>query len=274
MTDDRALELYALFLQSYRDKLHTVIVEPPALPHEKGVPSNSANTLLGLGRDHLRELSNSINDLRRWINIVAAWKPIYESCCQDEQLELLLQHITPVATLVLSAPQALRGRILYTAANGCSIANYELYRNEPKRQWIDKHLTMKIGSDIGAPWPAWPALAECMKAISTTEWSLATNDFRNEREHGHPRNIGMGITATIKTKQVDAGRQTGHGFREPIPLQTVIDTGIEGHTAVVAAYNALGVLLGQQVKALFDDCKEKNPLGIKFMSVTTLGEQI
>jgi len=264
MDHGRALELYAQFLTNYEDKRLKVVVEGPILPYDPGVTSLAAHTIADAGEDFLREISNSINDLRRWINTVAAWKPVYEICEMDEQLHLLVQHITPVATLALSAPQALRGRIMYAAASCSAIANHELHRENPKLHLLPDHVNMTSASKLGAPWGAWPALAQRMNEISTTVWSLSTTDFRNAREHGHPRNIGIGITNIFKIKQVDGRRQIASGFREPIPLQTVIDTGIEGHTAVVAAYHALAALIEEQTQALIEDAKKKNPYGIQF----------
>ena len=253
MEDNRAIELFTAFRRNYREALVASIVQPPELCSEHSMPAYPAGFFYQAATDYLREISNSANQFRSWINILAAWEPVYDDCNLDDQFDLLLHHITPVSTLALSAPQALRGRMMFAASTGSSIANHHFNRDDPQLQWNhDRHLTMTIASRIGQPWTGWQRLAALLGTINPEEWAMRTSDFRNQREHGHPRNIGMGIITKIAVRDTDLGREIGFGTQAPIPIRTVIECSVERHAAVIEAYGALADLLLEQFQALLD----------------------
>ena len=104
MEDDRAVELYAAFRGNYRYKLVPTIVSSPDLDGGATMPASTLLMYNQIVSDNLRELSNSINDFCRWINMLSAWAPIYEASEQDEQLSLLVEHISPFSALRRPAP--------------------------------------------------------------------------------------------------------------------------------------------------------------------------
>lgn len=261
MEDDRAVELYAAFRGNYRDKLVPSIVSSPNLGGGVTMTGRTLMMYRQIVSDFLRELSNSINDFRRWINMLSAWAPIYEASEQDEQLSLLVEHISPFSTLALGAPQALKGRMIFAAATACGHANYQLSPASPELQWDGKgHLTMKKASRFGQPWANWRLLAPILGELGHGPISEETDDYRNQKEHGHPRNIGMGITAFVSVEDHAEGRTMGLGSKDAISLETVIDVAVDQHALVVRAYEALCDLACEQFDALMDAGKLKATL--------------
>jgi hypothetical protein len=251
MEDDRAIELYAAFRRNYRDKRVTTIVSSPDLSGGESMPAMTVMMYHQIVADTLRELSNSTNDFRRWINMVAAWAPIYAACDHDEKMSLQCEHIAPLAALALGAAQALKGRHMFAAATGCGHANYQLYRARSELQWDgSKHLTMPVASRIGQPWANWRRLAPILGELGHGSISEETDDYRNQREHGHPRNVGMGITTFVSIYDHADGRTMGLGTKQAISLETVIEVAAEQHAVVVKAYEALCDLALEQFEAL------------------------
>lgn len=251
MEDDRAVELYAAFRRSYRNKRVATIVSSPVISGREPMPAMTLLMYNEFVSDILRELSNSTNDFRRWINTLAAWAPIYEACDQDEKLSLLVEHISPFSTLALGAPQALKGRIIFAAASACGHANYQLWPAVSALQWNGSgNVSMRIASPIGQPWANWRRLAPILGELGHGSISEETDDYRNQREHGHPRNVGMGITAIVSVSDHAEGRTMGLGSQQPISLETVIEVSVEQHAVVVRAYQALCDLAQEQFDAL------------------------
>ncbi|MFK3602951.1 hypothetical protein HFV06_01200 [Pseudomonas fluorescens] len=250
MEDVRAVELYAEFRRSYQTKRVTISVSSPDLADDLTMPAFPMMFHQAVS-DPLREMSRSTNDFQRWINMLAAWEPIYEACNQDEKLSILGEHIAPISALVLGAPQALRGRMIFAAATGCGHANYHLSGTRPDLQWNGSgHLTMSVASRIGQPWAKWRQLAPILGELGRGSISEDTDDYRNQREHGHPRNIGMGLTASVSVTEDAGGRSWGFGSKEAIPLETVINVAVGQHAVVVRAYEALCDLAHEQFEAL------------------------
>ncbi|MCF5372004.1 hypothetical protein [Pseudomonas syringae] len=251
MEDDRAVELYAAFRRNYRDKRVTTIVSSPDLSGGEVMPAITLLMYHQTVSDALRELSNSTNDFRRWINMLAAWAPIYDACDQDEQLSLLCEHISPFSALALGAPQALKGRMMYAAATACAHANYQLSPTIPGLQWNGSgNLSMRVASPIGQPWTNWRRLAPILGELGYGQISEETDDYRNQREHGHPRNVGIGMTTFVSVEDHAEGRTLGLGSKEAISLETVIKVAIDQHAVVVRAYEALCDLAREQFDAL------------------------
>lgn len=251
MEDDRAVELYTAFRGNYRDKLVRTIVSSPDLAGGVTMPASTLLMYNQIVSDNLRELSNSINDFCRWINMLSAWAPIYEASEQDEQLSLLVEHISPFSALALGAPQALKGRMIFAAATACGHANYQLSPGSPELQWDGRgHLTMKKASTLGQPWANWRLLAPILGELGHGPISEETDDYRNQKVHGHPRNIGLGITVFVSVEDHAEGRTMGFGSKDAISLETVIGVAVEQHGLVVRAYEALCNLAREQFDAL------------------------
>lgn len=249
MTHERAIELFIEFRSNLRTSLVSECVEAPQLSggetmHGLMLPFH------GTAADTLRQLLSSIHDFQLWINTLNAWQPIYARLDQSEQLSLLREHIRPYSTLALGAPQALRGRLIYATSACCGHANFELHRSEQGLQWTDGHVNMKVASRVGQPWAQWPALAQVLGEIGQGDFSVDTDDFRNQREHGHPRNIDLGLTSVISVRADGESRSWGFGSKQAIPLEEVIRLSVEQYPIVCRAYRAFRELLQEQFTAL------------------------
>ena len=253
MDDHRALELYAQFL-TYRHQHSSplAIVQPPDL-HSGRPMTGPMIPFVESASDFLRELSNSINDFRRQVLTIESWGRVYDSCGNEDRLSILVEFIRPFGTLALSAPQAIRGRIVHAAAIGCSHANHVLNCANKALQWDGTgHLTMKVASRIGQPWASWKRLAPLLsQKLASGSIYESTDDFRNQHEHGHPRNIGLGLTASVVVAEGDDGRRSWSiGSREAIPIATVLEQTREQHAIAVEAYGLFCALAKEQFEAM------------------------
>lgn len=266
MFDDRAIELYTQF-RNYAQKLPP-IVRPLLKPLSDGQTMNGQMMLfVEAASDFSRELFNSVNDIARSLLMLKAWKQVYDECSLYEQFDLLLEHIRPHSTLALGAPQAIRGRFMYAAAVCCSQANRVLYPDRPELAWTGKgNMYMPIASKVGQPWHKWKELAPILsEGLSFGAISELTGNFRNATEHGHPRNIGMGITSSVELSEIEipsrlkpcgGTTEITHkqawtvSVREAIPLGTVIEVLTEQYALALKAYELLNDLLQDQFNAL------------------------
>jgi hypothetical protein len=251
MEDARALQLFGEYLKSRRAVPPLgELVSPPDLIGDDPIIGSLA-IFYDRAQDTLRELSNALNDFYTHINVVNAWLPIYSACEQGEKLDLLIDHILPVSTLALGAPQALRGRLLFAAAMCCDRANFELFRDDPQLHLGEKtHLTMKVASKIGRPWEAWKELPPIFEELRGLRESEITTDFRNQREHGHPRRIGIGLTSVLHVEQTEDGKAWSYGVWPPIEIETVVAVSVQQHAVACRAYSAYKGLIAEQLAAL------------------------
>ena len=252
MNDHRALELYAQYRTHSQEPSPLTIVQAPNLSGGRTMHGTMI-PFIEMASDFLRELFNSINDFRRHIKTLEAWRKVYESCGDEERLSILVEHVRPFATLALGGPQSIRGRIMNAAAISCGHANYVLHGRNPVLQWDGSgHLDMKIASKIGQPWAGWKALAPLLsQKLGRGPIHQLTSDFRNQLEHGHPRHIGLGLTASVEiTKGSDGQRSWVIGARDAISIETVVEQASAQHALAVEAYELLCALAQEQFEAL------------------------
>ncbi|KTB69954.1 hypothetical protein AO068_15240 [Pseudomonas sp. ICMP 3272] len=266
MSDDRAIELYTKF-RNYARKLPRIdrpILQPLA---DGQTMSGQMILFVEAASDFSRELFNSVNDIARSLLTLKAWVQVYEECDLSEQYDLLLEHIRPHSTLALGAPQAIRGRFMYAAAVCCSHANRVLHPDHTELAWSGKgNMNMPIASRVGQPWEKWKKLAPILsEGLSFGAISELTGNFRNATEHGHPRNIGLGLTSSVELSDIEMPgclkpcggmsettkkQAWAVSVREAITLGTVIEVLTEQYALTLKAYELLSELLQDQFNAL------------------------
>lgn len=195
--EERAIELYTEFRKELRSAPLPEIAPYPR-PFEGGTFNGLAMPFHTVAQDALREIANSINDLGRYIHYLHAWHIIFERVSEDDRYNLLLEHVRPYTVLCLGAPQALRGRLIYAATATSYHANLFLSWPTGITKWDGGHTSMKTAKAMSEKWAAWPALAAELNVLGQDQLSQATDNFRNEHEHGHPRGIGIGHISTVK----------------------------------------------------------------------------
>jgi hypothetical protein len=127
-------------------------------------------------------------------------------------------------------------------------------------------MDMSIASRVGQPWDRWKELAPILsKGLGFGAISELTGNYRNATEHGHPRNIGLGLTSSVELSEIEIpGRVRPCGgmtettnkqawavsVREAIPLGTVIEVLTEQYALTLKAYELLSELLQDQFNSL------------------------
>ena len=115
MDDERAIELYREFRNRLRNEVGIQLETTPYARQFTGEHFHLAGLFHEVAQVALRELANALNEFRRYLKQLDAWRPIYAGLSQDEQRALLMDHIRPLAVLSLTAPYSIRGRIIHAS---------------------------------------------------------------------------------------------------------------------------------------------------------------
>jgi hypothetical protein len=195
--------------------------------------------------DALRALANAINDFYRYLQQLEAWRPIYARLSQDEQYDLLLEHIRPLMVLCLDAPYSLRGRIIHATCAVCEHASWFVSWPEARPKWNGRHADMKTAQRLASRWAAWPDLARALGAMAHEEFTAATSDFRNQHHHGHPRSIALGSISLIRPV---SGPREGWSFGEqgPLSIEEVVPGLVREQGLALAAFHGFLTLVEEQ----------------------------
>lgn len=245
MTDDRAIELYAQFRAGL-----PFAKCPPLAPYPKPFASHKQRSLFSVlfyetAQDALREIPNAINDFQRYIWHLDAWRAIYAELSEEEQHDLLLNHVRPLAACCLNAPYSLHGRIFYAAALVSHHANRFL--DLDKRPDWPKTVFYKDAKKIAGHWPEWAAIKNALDGMNAKEFISATKDYRKNYHHGQPPQIELGHISKVSPDAIDKNTWT-FGVVEPLVLDSLIPLLVLEHARALAAFDAFTALVAAQAE--------------------------
>jgi hypothetical protein len=244
-TDDRAIKLYAEFRSNLRTAKRLGVAPYPR-PFEGGSFDILTMPFHAVAQDALREIANAINGFGRYIHSLYAWQSIYEKATGEDQYNLLLDHIRPLSSLCLTAPQALRGRLIHAATATSYHANLFLKWDGARPDWNGGHTSMKTAKSMSEAWPSWPALAISLSRMAESSFQEATSDFRNQHEHGHPRSIALGHINVIRRIETNGRIGWSFGQQEPMQLSELLPVIEQEHDYALVAFTAYLEMVKEQ----------------------------
>lgn len=251
MTDERDLELYRQFRGQFQDgsDLGLKPAPYPKLFLDDETIDGTAMVYCEMASDTLRELANAVNEFRRYITQLDAWRPVYDAASDDEQYSLLLDHIRPIAHHCLNAPYSIRGRIINATCFVSLFAGRFVKWPQKRPDWRGKHADMKTAKRLASAWSSWPTLASALGAMNGEDFCLATGNFRDDHHHGHPRSVGMGHVWGVHRV---SGEREGWSFASypPLAIADLIPLLCTEHHRVRAAFDAYYALLQEQAESV------------------------
>jgi hypothetical protein len=148
--------------------------------------------------ERCREVSNSINELGRYISGLEAWKSVLDKKNEDEKLEIVIEFVRPIAILALNHPYVIRSRFIYSTVHLCHQANKFKASNWIDDLPLDEEIYFDAADKYGAPWASYGRLKKALEKISNKEFQSRTQDFRNKYIHRYSLGIEIGVTEFVK----------------------------------------------------------------------------
>lgn len=221
--NERLLNIYKIFLEKrYWESGPGKLADyrwyslPNSLPMELMAYSQMLS-------DHSQEISNSINELYRYIVNLKVWNQIITNLDNDFKHELIIEMIDPFATLSINLVYVIRSRFIYSAAHLCHQANMVKFREEWKDDLPDdEEIYFQQADLVGSPWKEYKKLKIALEKIGNKKFTESTKDFRNKYNHRYSPRIELGHTEFVKRK-VGVGRVSyGMGYTEPLTLALLV----------------------------------------------------
>lgn len=148
--------------------------------------------------ERCREISNSINELGRFVSSLEAWKLVLDQFNDDEKLEIVIEFVTPIAVLALNHPYVIRSRFIYSIAHLCHQANRVKDNNWIDDLPLDDEIYFDVADKYCAPWQSYRTLKLALEKISDRKFNSETHDFRNKYIHRYSLGIEIGMTEFVK----------------------------------------------------------------------------
>jgi len=202
-------------------------------------------------QEHTSELSNSINEFWRYLGSLLAWQKVIQTLEGEELHRAIIEHVTPIATLALLMPYAIRSRFIYSIAHLSHQANQLKMEKWSDDLPIDSEIYFKQADEYGGKWNSYAKLKLALEKIANKEYSSNTHDFRNRFNHRYSPRIELGLTGLV-TRIVSEEGKVSYGFGEtqPLLIKDISKLLNAQHSHCIDAYGKYQDLVNEQSDAI------------------------
>src|SRR5712692_6336429 len=156
--------------------------------------------------EHSSELANFINELLRHIKSLEAWKDVIDGKNDDdEKCEIIIEFVSPIATLAINMPYVIRSRFIYSVAHLCHQANQTKQINWVDDLPLDNEIYFETADKFCALWKRYKKLKLSLEKISNKKFQSDTYDFRHKYHHRYSPSIEIGLTGLVTRNVGDNG---------------------------------------------------------------------
>ncbi len=199
--------------------------------------------------EHARELANTINDLRRYIVSLSAWKEVLENTSgEQEKYNVVTEYVSPIATLALNMPYIIRSRFIY------SVAHLSHQANKIKQDsWIDdfpidSEIYFEQADKYAKPWKRYTKFKQALEKIANKKYNESTHDFRNKYHHRYSPHIEYGLTGFVtRNVSTEGGVSYGFGETEPLKLKDIIPVLENQYSQCMSAFKKYQDIVNDQI---------------------------
>lgn len=204
-------------------------------------------------QDHATGAANELNHFSHHIAQLAAWSEVLPDYEIQDQLVLLMEFVTPIATTATNLPYAIRARLVYSAAHLSHQANLitDSSYSESALPPDDK-ISYKSLKKVAVSWKSFTAFSSSLLALCDKEYERGTFEFRTKYNHRQPPRFEHGHTGTVTRDFCKDGRVSyGFGYTEPLKLPVLLPLLRAQHDAGRKAFDLYSELVREQLCAIY-----------------------
>ena len=200
-------------------------------------------------QEYARELANTINEFGQHIVSLLAWEKVLKGLAEEERHHIVIEFVSPLATLALNMPYVIRSRFFYSVAHSSHQANQSKQKPWVDDLPIDSEIYCKEADKYGKPWKKYTKLKVALEKIANKKYyGKATHDFRHKYNHRYSPRIEFGLTELI-TRTVDDNKGVSYrlGQTDPLMLKDIIPLLETQHSLCLSAFKKYQALINEQV---------------------------
>ena len=142
-------------------------------------------------------ITHNINRFGNELRSLLAWAKVFETITEAERISALYEFAYPTASQCMSMPYSIKQALIKSVCQISHQTNRFLDSN-----WNEKALPEKPNFHdarrLASRFEAWTALSTALEALDDKAFRLASDDYRNQANHGFPPRIEYGYTPVIR----------------------------------------------------------------------------
>jgi hypothetical protein len=144
---------------------------------------------------------------------LTAWNKVFEAVAEKERIATLYEFIYPIASQCLTMPYSIKQMFINSI---CQLSHQTNWFHDI--DWNENALPEKPNfphaERLAGRFDSWPALRSALAMLDDPSFRTASDNYRNEANHGFPRRIEIGYTTVIRRDP----RAASYGVYDAPPL--------------------------------------------------------
>ena len=196
-----------------------------------------------MAQEHILTATNTINRFSYDLHSLTAWSKVFQSASEEERMQALYEFLAPIAAQSLSMPYSIK-QILVKSICQLSHQTNRFYVNDWSERLLNEKPKFKDAKRLAERYHSWPTFCAALSLLNNQNFTNASDDYRNEFNHGFPRRIELGYTTIIRRDPKSASYE----WRDapPLSISYLIPLLAAEHKAARDSYQAYIELIKEQ----------------------------
>lgn len=258
--NERLLESYRQFLDSRATLLMQANPDKIAEYHWYEFPNNLPLWMayMFMLEEHSIGISNDINDFMRYIDNLEAWENVIKGKDDKAKMEIIVEFISPIATLAINMPNVIHSRFIYSIVHLSHQCNLTKGIKWTTDYPIERVIKFKTAKKYCSNWEGYDNLKKALEKIADKDYQIDTKNFRNKYNHRYSLGIEFGMAEFIKRIAVEGkGLRYGLGYTQPLKVEQLIPTLTKQHEYCLNALKEYQKLVKEQISAMVEYSKNE-----------------
>jgi len=201
--------------------------------------------------EHAGEIANTINELQRYITSLKAWQNTIDRNEDKERFEIVIEFVSPLATVAINLPYVIRSRFIYSVTHLCHQANQIKKQNWVDDLPLDEEIYFDVADRYSSLWQSYNKLKLALEKISNKQFQSDTNNFRNKYNHRYSPKIEIGLTGLVTRNVRDGGKVSyGIGYTEPLKINKLVPALTCQYLNCLKAFKEYQKLIEEQISEI------------------------
>jgi len=135
------------------------------------------------------DIANIINEFARYISNLEAWKFVINDIHEEIKFNIIVEFISPFASLALNMPYSIKSRFYYVCAHLCNQANMVLDIERKDDIPKDNEINYNTFVSFCKKWNKYRDLKNALDNLSNNNYKNNTKEFRNKYTHRYSLGI-------------------------------------------------------------------------------------
>ena len=199
LDDQTLLLLYTKFQGERRSlgELYPLVRHDDSFLESRRYDNPASMMVAMMAQEHILTATNTLNRFSYDLHCLSAWRKVFESATEVERMQALYEFLSPIASHSLSMPYSIKQMFVKSV---CQISHQtnRFHVNDWNESSLDEKPRFPDAKRLAGRFRSWPGLCAAFSLLNSQKFTSASDNYRNELNHGFPRRIELGHTTIIR----------------------------------------------------------------------------